>query len=106
MSELIATLERTDVGQPFLDFRMAAPDGKEVALSDYAGKGTYLLVDFWASWCVPCVQELPVLKAVYAEYKDKGLDIVGVSMDNNKKAWLGAIDKYGLPWHHMSSLDI
>ena len=52
------------------------------------------------------MQELPVLKAVYAEYKDKGLDIVGVSMDNNKKAWLGAIDKYGLPWHHMSSLDI
>lgn len=106
VQELIATLERTDVGKPFIDIRMSDPEGKEVALSDYAGKGKYVLVDFWASWCVPCVEELPNLKAAYAAYKDKGLDIVGVSMDTKKKAWLDAIDKYDLPWHHMSSLDI
>lgn len=102
--EWVAVLERTAVGQPFTDFRMSDPDGKEVALSDYVGKEKYVLVDFWASWCGPCREELPNVKAAYEKYKGKGLDIVGVSLDSNHDSWLKAIRELDLPWHHLSDL--
>ena len=102
--ELIEVLERTAVGQPFIDLQMFDLEGNEVALSDYVGKGKYLLVDFWASWCVPCREEMPYLKALYEKYKSQGLDIVGISVDNNHKAWAKAINDLNLPWHHISDL--
>ena len=63
-----------------------------------------VLIDFWASWCGPCMDEMPNVKAIYEKYHDRGLEIVGVSMDNNKANWERAIERAGLVWHHVSSL--
>jgi thiol-disulfide isomerase/thioredoxin len=62
------------------------------------------LVDFWASWCGPCRKENPAVVAAYQKYKDKGFDILGVSMDDNKDKWLAAIAKDNLTWTHVSDL--
>ena len=100
----IETLERTAIGQPFTDLKMEDPDGNPMKLSDYAGKGKYILVDFWASWCGPCKAEMPNIVKLYHQYKDKGFDIVSVSFDTKKENWVKAIPEWGMPWHHMSDL--
>ncbi|MEJ7558347.1 MAG: TlpA disulfide reductase family protein [Pedobacter sp.] len=76
--------------------------GKAVSLADYKGK--LVLVEFWASWCSPCRAENPNLVKQYNTYKDKGFEILSVSLDSDKKLWLGAIEKDGLPWTHVSDL--
>ena len=100
----IERLEKTAVGQPFVDISLEDPDGKPMHLSDYAGKGKCILVDFWASWCGPCKAEMPNVVALYKQYKDKGFDIVSVSLDSHKDRWVKAIEEWGMPWHHMSDL--
>lgn len=83
---------------------LSLPDstGKTVSLTQFKGK--YLLVDFWASWCAPCRKENPNVVAAYQRYHDKGLEILGVSLDENKKSWLKAVQKDGLDWQHVSDL--
>lgn len=100
----LAAMSRRAVGQPFIDLKMHNPDGMVRSLSDFCGKGNYVLIDFWASWCGPCRAEMPAVKALYDKYKSKGFDIVGVSFDQDKNAWTGAIKKLGLDWHHISDL--
>ena len=100
----IETLERTAVGQKFTDLEMADPEGNPMKLSDYAGKGKYILVDFWASWCGPCKAEMPNIVKLYHQYKDRNFDIVSVSFDTKKENWVKAIPEWGMPWHHMSDL--
>ncbi len=100
----IETLERTAVGSPFTDFTMNDPDGKEVKLSDYVGKGKYVLVDFWASWCGPCKAEMPNVVKAYKKYAGKDFEIVGVSLDRSKDNWVKAIKEWNMPWPHMSDL--
>ncbi len=78
------------------------PDGSTYALSSLRGK--VVLIDFWASWCGPCRRENPNVKAAYEKYKDKGFDVLGVSLDKTKDAWVNAIQQDGLPWHHISDL--
>jgi thiol-disulfide isomerase/thioredoxin len=85
-------------GKPFIDFEAEAPDGTKHRLSEYAGYGQYVLIDFWASWCGPCIASFPFMKQIYAAYKDHGLHIVGVSCDKDHNAWLRALDKHQLPW--------
>lgn len=94
----------TAPGKQFTDFTMQSPDGKTVSLSDYAGKGKYILVDFWASWCGPCRAAMPTYIEFYNKNKGKNIDIVGVSFDNNADAWKKAIESLSIPWHHMSDL--
>ena len=93
------------IGQPFTDFSMPAPDGNEVTLSEHAGKGKYVLIDFWASWCQPCRIANPFVVELYNKYKDKGFEIVGVSLDQNKDQWIKAIEDDELTWIHMSDLN-
>lgn len=84
------------------DLAGETPEGTQYALSQMRGK--YVLVDFWASWCGPCRREMPNVKAVYEKYKDKGFDVLGVSLDREAGAWKKAIETDGLPWHHISDL--
>ncbi len=67
-------------------------------------KGKVVLLDFWASWCGPCRKENPNVLRIYNKYKDKGFDIMAVSLDKKKGPWLKAIEKDGLIWHHVSDL--
>lgn len=94
----LETLKNTAEGKPFVDFTVETGNGKKASLSDYVGKGKYTLVDFWASWCGPCRAETPVLAEVYKQYKDKGLQVVGVATwdepDNTKKA----IEELKIDW--------
>lgn len=92
------------VGKRFLDVREADPDGRYHRLSKYAGKGKWVLVDFWASWCGPCRAEMPNVVAAYKKYHDKGFEIVGFSFDVDKDAWLNAIEAWEMPWIHLSDL--
>ena len=77
---------------------------KGVKLSDYAGKGKLVLVDFWASWCGPCRREMPNLVELYKQYKNKNFEIVGVSLDQNGDSWKAAIKQLNITWPQMSDL--
>ncbi len=103
LNEKIAVLEKVEVGQKFTDIILPGVDDQVVKLSDFTGENV-ILVDFWASWCGPCRQENPNVVKIYQEYKSKGFDIVGVSFDTNKKAWMDAIQKDKLAWRQMSDL--
>lgn len=94
----------TAVGKPFKDFEMPDVDGNMHKLSEYIAANKVTLVDFWASWCGPCRAEMPAVKAAYDAYKDKGFGIVGVSLDNNKEAWVKAIADLGIEWAQISDL--
>ena len=93
-------------GKHYMEFSQADPDGKIIASKDVLANpaNKYLLIDFWASWCGPCMQEVPYLTETYAKYKDKGFQILGVSLDLKRENWLGAIEKHGMNWIHVSDL--
>lgn len=100
----VEKMKATAVGQKFTDFEMQTPEGENVKLSDYVGKGKVVLVDFWASWCGPCRREMPNLVEAYAKYKNKNFEIVGVSLDQSGESWKEAIGKLNITWPQMSDL--
>ena len=90
------------VGSVMPNFTLKTPDGKDISLTDFKGK--YVLVDFWASWCGPCLREMPNVVKLYKECKGKNFEIFGVSLDNKKDAWVKAIKANGMKWPQGSDL--
>ena len=90
-------------GNPAPDFEAEAPDGTLHHLSEYTAHGHYVLIDVWASWCGPCIASFPFMKEIYATYKDRGLVFLGVSCDQDREAWLKALEKHQLPWTPLRS---
>ncbi len=99
---MVAKTEAIKVGAEAPELILPTKDNKDLALSSFRGK--IVLIDFWASWCAPCRKELPNVKRVYEKYKNKGFEILGVSLDKDRDAWLEAIDKEGLKWPQVSDL--
>ncbi len=99
----IAALENVSVDAVAPDFTLQTPEGKEVAM--YSVKGKLKIIDFWASWCGPCRMENPNMVKLYKEFKDKGLAVISVSLDEKKDKWEEAIEKDGLTWLHLSDLN-
>lgn len=104
IKEYVNIERATAVGQPFMDFKMLTLEGKEVKLSDYVYKNKITLLEFWASWCSPCCKSMPDLVRLYRRYKDKGLEIVGVSGDNNKEQWEKAVRRLNITWPQISDV--
>jgi len=102
--ELLQSQKARAIGNKFTDIAMNDTTGRERRLSEWCGKGRYVLIDFWASWCGPCRAEMPNVTACYEKYHAKGLDIVAISFDTNKDAWLRAINTMKMPWVHLSDL--
>jgi thiol-disulfide isomerase/thioredoxin len=90
------------VQMPIKEFAQADLNGKPISISSLRGK--YVLIDFWASWCIPCRQENPNLSRIYQQYKIKGFEILGVSLDTDHKSWLTAVEQDKLKWLHVSDL--
>lgn len=100
--EEIAARKATRQGTEAPQFTLGDLNGNPVALADLRGK--YVLIDFWASWCRPCRASMPGLKEIYAAYHDKGLEILGVSVDTDADAWKMAVEDDQLPWIHVNDI--
>lgn len=94
------------VGTQYKDFSAFDTNGIPVTLGDFVGRSDFLYLDFWASWCGPCIDDIPVLNKIYDKYKTKGLEIIGISLDKEKKNWINAIKKHQINnWLHCAGLD-
>jgi thiol-disulfide isomerase/thioredoxin len=101
MEDKIAQANLLKPGMPVPAVSYPDDNGKLQGFEQYKGK--YLLVDFWASWCGPCRAAVPKVKELYAKYKDKGFEVVSISIDDNKKAWQKAMKEEGMPWQQWLS---
>ncbi len=107
IQEIISDLQvekKVGVGQTYTNITLPSISGNELSLSDLVGKTDFVLVDFWASWCGSCMELLPELQAFYAKHKGTQFEIYGVSLDDNKEAWVGAVRSHKIEWKLVSDL--
>jgi thiol-disulfide isomerase/thioredoxin len=103
MEDRIAQAKLLKPGKPIPAVSYPDAQGKLHGFDQY--RGNYLLIDFWASWCGPCRQAIPKVKALYTKYKDRGFDVVSISIDDSRQAWLKAMDEEQMPWQQWLSPD-
>ena len=99
------TPEAVRTGKPYTDFKAESSDGSTLRLSEIRKGKRLVLLDFWASWCNPCMKEMPNIIQIYKDYKDKGLEIVGISQDRNKEAWTKTIEKNQMKWIQLTDTE-
>lgn len=99
----VEVLKTSCVGAVAPDFTLNGVEGDSISLSSFRGK--VVLIDFWASWCKPCVASMPAMVSLYADYKDKGFEILGVSLDRDPNSWKGAIANLGITWPQVWALE-
>lgn len=102
LKDALLNFKNSSVGKMAPDFRVQDINKNELVLSSFRNK-KYILLDFWASWCVPCRQDFPFMKDIYQKYNSKGLEIINISRDDNIELWKRAIenDSIGI-WRHVS----
>lgn len=93
-------------GEKIPDFTTTDANGNDVTLNDLIKDKKVILIDFWASWCMPCRKELPNVKANYEKYASKGFEVIGFSIDKDAKAWQKALKEEGLDWPNFNDLDV
>ena len=104
MEQTINAAAKTAEGSTIKDFTQKTPDGTEISLMDEVKKHKVTVIDFWASWCGPCRQEMPFMMQMYDKHQSKGLGIIGISLDNDKDAWVKGTEALGFTWPQMSDL--
>ncbi|MFT6882932.1 MAG: peroxiredoxin [Marinoscillum sp.] len=102
LNKRVSTLKKLAIGSMAPEITLPTPDGEMISLSSLRGK--YVMIDFWAAWCKPCRAENPNVVRLYEKYGGDQFEILGVSLDRTKEAWVGAIEKDGLKWLHVSDL--
>lgn len=100
----LQVLQLRQVGKPLTDATLEAPDGQSHQLNEWCGQGKYVLIDFWASWCRPCRMEMPNVIQNYERFRDRGFEVLAVSIDDKKSAWLRGIKDFGTPFVQLSEL--
>ena len=105
MEESLEASAKTSEGSTIPDFSQPDINGNPLSIMSEVGKNRITIIDFWASWCGPCRQETPFMIELYKQYKGKGLGIVGISLDNEKDAWLTATQQLNITWPQMSDLN-
>lgn len=98
--QYIATYARSEVGQPFIDLELQSITGEQTALSQICGQGKWVLLDFWATWCEPCLQEIPTQQEAYRKYALRGFEICAISLDRDTDRWRSFVAQNGLLWSH------
>ena len=102
MKEKVARFKKVAIGAKAANILGQTPDGVDITL--YQSLGKYTLIDFWASWCRPCLLQIPDLKKTYADFHSKGFEIFSYSIDNSESMWKTAVNKYDMPWKHASDI--
>ncbi len=92
-------------GGKYIEIVSTTPDGKQLKLSDVVAANRYTLIDFWASWCGPCLREMPYLREAYAKFHGQGFEIFGVSLDADGEAWRKATVDHDMTWLHVNSIE-
>jgi thiol-disulfide isomerase/thioredoxin len=86
-------------GEPAVPFSLPTPDGQTLTMKDFRGK--YVLLDFWASWCIPCLDEFASMRDLYQKYDRDTFEIVALSIEEDSSAWRSAFQQFDMPWHHV-----
>lgn len=104
-SQTLAERRHRIIGKPFVDYELMSYDGVSAHISDFIGQSDYLLIDFWASWCHPCIESIPHIRSIYEKTSRDAFDVLSISLDDNDRMWRQAINKYNIGWNNLCAMD-